>query len=98
MPEALKEVCDQHSIALENIDCVIPHQANIRINQMILEGLGIPLEKSHHTIHKYGNTTMASIPLTLHDAIQAGKVKEGDTLALIAFGAGFTWGASLVKF
>jgi len=98
MPQALKAVCERNNINIDEIDMVIPHQANIRINQMILEGLNIPLEKSHHTIQKYGNTTMASIPITLHDAILENKVKPGDLIAFIAFGAGFTWGASLMRF
>lgn len=98
MPEALKTICERQNISLDQIDKVIPHQANMRINQMVLKGLGIPIEKAHHTIQKYGNTTMASIPITLHDAIINGKIKEGELLAFVAFGAGFTWGASLIQY
>jgi 3-oxoacyl-[acyl-carrier-protein] synthase III len=98
MGEALTDVCKRNDVKFSDISMVIPHQANIRINHMILESLGIPVEKSHHTIQKYGNTTMASIPITLNEAIDIGKIKRGDLIAFVGFGAGFTWGASLARF
>lgn len=98
MGEALTEVCKRNDVSFNDISMVIPHQANIRINHMILETLGIPVEKSHHTIQKYGNTTMASIPVTLNEAIELGRIKRGDLIAFVGFGAGFTWGAGLARF
>jgi 3-oxoacyl-[acyl-carrier-protein] synthase-3 len=98
MGEVLTEVCKRNDVKFSDISLVVPHQANIRINHMILETLGIPVEKSHHTIQKYGNTTMASIPITLNEAIDMGKIKRGELIAFVGFGAGFTWGASLARF
>ncbi len=98
MGEVLTEICKKNDVKFSDISMVIPHQANLRINHMILDSLGIPKEKSHHTIQKYGNTTMASIPLTLNEAIDIKKINRGDLIAFVGFGAGFTWGASLARF
>lgn len=98
MTEVLHEITKKNKIDFSDIDMVIPHQANLRINTMILQGLKIPLEKSHHTIQKYGNTTMATIPITMSEAIDEGKIKRGDLVCLVAFGAGFTWGSTLLRF
>ncbi len=98
MCESLVAACKKHSISLNEIDFVVAHQANMRINQMVLQQLGIPWEKTHHTIEKYGNTTAATIPITLNEAVELGKVKRGDMLATVAFGSGFTWGVSLMRF
>jgi hypothetical protein len=72
---------------------LVPHQANRRINEFVAQKLNIPPEKVIHNIEKYGNTTAASIPLALSEAIGEGRVKEGDLVLFAAFGAGFTWGA-----
>ncbi|MCB0349160.1 MAG: ketoacyl-ACP synthase III [Bdellovibrionales bacterium] len=98
MAEAFTEVCKRNNVDFSEVSMVIPHQANIRINHMILESLGIPKEKSHHTIQKYGNTTMASIPITLDEAVTTNKIKRGDLIAFVGFGAGFTWGAGLARY
>jgi 3-oxoacyl-[acyl-carrier-protein] synthase-3 len=81
----------------EDIKYVIPHQANMRINQLVAERLGFPQEKFLNNIQKYGNTTAASIPLLLDDAYRAGKLQRGDHLLLIAFGSGFTWASALLR-
>jgi len=98
MVEAIHEVFDRNKITGDEIDFVVAHQANMRINQMVLEQLRIPFSKTHHTLDRYGNTTMATIPITMDEAISLGKVKRGDRVLFVAFGAGFTWGANLLRY
>ncbi len=76
---------------------MVPHQANLRINEMVARQLGFPAEKVVHNIQRYGNTTAASIPIALHEAVQQGRVQKGQLVLLAGFGAGLTWGASLVR-
>ena len=97
MPQAIMEGMIANQLKLEDIDLVIPHQANLRINEMVGKMIGLPPEKMHNNIQKVGNTTAASIPLCLKDAIAHGKVKPGDLLCLVAFGAGLTWGSVFVR-
>jgi 3-oxoacyl-[acyl-carrier-protein] synthase III len=97
MPECALSVMERNGVTLDQIDLVVPHQANIRINEFISEKLGIAPEKVVQNIAKYGNTTAASIPMALYSAIEQGRAKEGDLVLLMGFGAGFTWGASLVR-
>jgi 3-oxoacyl-[acyl-carrier-protein] synthase-3 len=92
MPEAAAEVLAKAGLEVEDIDLLIPHQANLRINQMVQKGLGLPDEKVFNNIMRYGNTTAASIPLALDEAYELGKVPPRATLLFVAFGAGFTWG------
>ena len=82
---------------LEDVNLVIPHQANLRINQFVQKQLSLPDEKVYNNIMKYGNTTAASIPIALAEAIEKGKLNDGDILCLAAFGAGFTWGSALIR-
>jgi 3-oxoacyl-[acyl-carrier-protein] synthase-3 len=98
MCESLTQLLAKNKMTSSQIDFVIAHQANMRINAMVLEQLKIPWEKTHHTIDRLGNTTMATIPLTMGEAVELGKIKRGDTVALVAFGAGFTWGSALLQF
>lgn len=98
MNEVLTALLTRNNLTARDVDFVVAHQANMRINQMVLDQLGIPFEKTHHTLDRYGNTTMATIPLTLNEAIDLGKVKRGDLVAFVAFGAGFTWGANLLRY
>lgn len=98
MCQTMTEIMAKNNLKNENIDFVVAHQANMRINAMVLEQLKIPWEKTHHTLDRYGNTTAATIPLTMNEAIDLGKIKRGDTVALVAFGAGFTWGSALLKY
>ena len=92
MPEAAAEVLKKSGLQVSDIDLMIPHQANLRINQMVQKGLGLPDEKVFNNIMRYGNTTAASIPLALDEAYELGKVPPKATLLFVAFGAGFTWG------
>ncbi len=98
MPEALMEGMVANKLTLEDIDMVIPHQANLRINQMVAKMIGLPDTKIHNNIQKYGNTTAATIPICMHEAIELGKIKPGDMVALVAFGAGLTWGSVFLRY
>jgi len=96
-PEVIREALDATGYEVKDIDMLIPHQANLRISQMIQLSLGLDSDKVFNNIEKYGNTTAASIPIALCEAIEAGKVKEGDLVCLAAFGSGFTWGSALIR-
>ena len=76
---------------------LIPHQANLRINEMVAKLLKLEPDQVHNNIQKYGNTTAATIPICLQEARELGKVKEGDLVCAVAFGSGFTWGAVLMR-
>ena len=96
----LSTVIDEALIAngLSKIDWLVPHQANLRILQAMAKKLNLPMEKVIQTVAEQGNTSAASIPLALDQAIRAGKIQRGDQLLLAAFGAGLTWGASVLTY
>ncbi|MCI0596388.1 MAG: ketoacyl-ACP synthase III [candidate division Zixibacteria bacterium] len=101
---AVREMGEAAALALEKAGCssdelslLIPHQANIRIIEATAKRVGLPMEKVYVNIDKYGNTSSASVPLALWEARQTGRVKEGDLVLMVAFGAGFTWGSVLVR-
>jgi 3-oxoacyl-[acyl-carrier-protein] synthase-3 len=96
-PEVIHEALNKAGVKIEDIDMLVPHQANLRISQMVQKLLRLPDEKVWNNIQKYGNTTAASIPIALCEAWEAGKIKEGDLVCLAAFGAGFTWGSALIR-
>ena len=98
MCEVIGETLKANDTRLEEVDLFLFHQANLRINETVAETLGIPPEKVFNTIHKYGNTTAATIPLGMHDAIREGKLKPGMLVAAAAFGSGFTWAGALVRY
>ncbi len=98
MESASLKALQQAGLKLEDISLVIPHQANIRIIKALAERLEIPEEKVFSNIHKYGNTSAASIPIAMYEAWKEGKFKKGDYLLLTAFGGGLTWGAVVLKF
>ena len=98
MCEVITSLLKTHNMTTDDVDFVIAHQANLRINQMVLKQLEIPFEKTHHTLDRYGNTTMATIPITFDEAVQEGKIKRGDKVLFVAFGAGFTWGANILQY
>ncbi len=97
MPEVVRSVLESQQLGLEDLDMLIPHQANLRINEMVAKLLRLPPEKVHNNIQKYGNTTAATIPLCLKEARDLGRVGPGDLVCCVAFGAGFTWGAVLLR-
>lgn len=94
---ALRQAIARAGLTPEDIDLFIPHQANARIIESAARQAGLPREKVFVNIHAYGNTSAASIPIALCEAIEQGRAKPGDTLAFVAFGAGLTWGAAVVK-
>ena len=97
-PEVIEEVLASEGVAAEDVDLFIPHQANERITEAVRERLGVPPEKVFSNIARYGNTTAASIPIALSEAVADGLVRRGSLVCLAAFGSGFTWGASLLRY
>jgi 3-oxoacyl-[acyl-carrier-protein] synthase III len=97
MPEATRQVLADRSYGLEDLDLLIMHQANLRINEAAQKALGLPDAKVHNNIQKYGNTTSATLPLAFHEARQEGKAPPGSLVAFAALGAGLHWGAVLLR-
>ena len=95
MSSTVKEVCERNGLGLNDVNWVVPHQANIRIINSVAEMLDFPIEKVMINIQNYGNTTAATIPMALRD--YESKLKKGDNVILTAFGGGFTWGAVYLK-
>ena len=98
MPEISEEVIKKAGATMNDVDCFIPHQANIRIIDAALKNLSIPEEKVVKTIETHGNISSACIPLALDIAVKNGQIKKGNNVLLTAMGAGFTWGAVYLKF
>ncbi|MCK5194336.1 MAG: ketoacyl-ACP synthase III [Desulfobulbaceae bacterium] len=97
LAESVTDVLNQENLDIEDVDVIVPHQANIRILKSLADRLNIPLEKLYINVYKYGNTSAASIPIALDEANRAGLLQEGKIVLLCAFGGGFTWGASLLR-
>jgi 3-oxoacyl-[acyl-carrier-protein] synthase-3 len=97
MEDAVEEILEQYALTPDQISCVIPHQANLRIIEALSKSLEIPLGRFFINLDRYGNTSGASIPLALDEARREGRVRRGDTTLLVAFGAGLTYGAALVR-
>lgn len=98
LPEVAGEVLNTAGIPLEAVDLFIPHQANLRINQAFAKAMDLPESKVYNNIQRYGNTTAASIPLALDEAIEKGLLVSGSTVMFLGLGAGVTWGAVLYRF
>ncbi|MCJ8166207.1 ketoacyl-ACP synthase III [Pontibacter sp. E15-1] len=96
-PEVIQEALQKNGYKPEDIDMLIPHQANLRITSYIQQKMGLPAERVFSNIHKYGNTTAASVPIALSEALEEGRIKEGDLVCLAAFGSGFTWASALIR-
>lgn len=97
MPQAATGLLAEHGLTTADLDLLVMHQANLRINEAAQKALGLPDEKVHNNIQKYGNTTSATLPLCFHEARQAGKAPEGALVVFAALGAGLHWGAVLVR-
>lgn len=97
MGESAINVIEKAGLQKEDVDFLIPHQANIRIMEASRERLGLPVEKMSKTIHKYGNTSAASIPISLVEDVEEGRVKDDDVIVMVGFGGGLTWGAIAMK-
>jgi 3-oxoacyl-[acyl-carrier-protein] synthase-3 len=98
MPEAIMEALTANDLKIEDIDLFIFHQANLRINDMVAKQFNIPEEKVFNTIQKYANTTAATLPIGMDEAVRAGKLKKGMLVASAAFGSGFTWGSMIYRY
>jgi 3-oxoacyl-[acyl-carrier-protein] synthase-3 len=94
---ACQAAMDANGKKPEDVDLVVAHQANIRIVEAVSQRVGVPMEKFFLNIHKYGNTSSASIPVALDEAVREGRVEDGMTLLFCALGAGFSWGSALVQ-
>ncbi|WP_298394918.1 3-oxoacyl-ACP synthase III family protein [Flavobacterium sp.] len=95
--EVINEGLQANNLQVSDIDMLIPHQANLRISQFIQQKFNLSDDQVFNNIQKYGNTTAASIPIALSEAWEQGKIKEGDTVVLAAFGSGFTWASAIIK-
>ena len=98
MPEAVRIALKHNGLSIEDIDYLIPHQANDRISQMVARNLKIPIEKVIRNIDRFGNTTAASIPIAMDEALKGRIIKDGDIVVLTAFGSGYTWGSAVIQF
>jgi 3-oxoacyl-[acyl-carrier-protein] synthase-3 len=97
-PEVIFEVLGDHGLTPQDVALVVPHQANERITEAVRKRLDLPTERVYSNIGRYGNTTAASIPIALSEAVKEGIVKRGDLVCLASFGSGFTWAASLLRY
>lgn len=95
--EVINEALEANNLTVSDIDMLIPHQANLRISQYIQKKFGLTDNQVYNNVQKYGNTTAASVPIALTEAWEKGKIKEGDTVVLAAFGSGFTWASAIIK-
>jgi len=96
-PEVIREVLELSGHTLDEVKLIVPHQANRRISDAVAERLGVPPEKLFQNIERYGNTTAASIPIALREARDQGRFGPGDLLVLAAFGSGFAWAATAMR-
>ncbi len=97
MGQSSTDILERHGRTSQDLDLVIPHQANMRIISSLAKRLKIPDEKFHNNLDRFGNTSAASIPIALDEAFRAGRVQSGSLILLVAFGAGLTWGSTLIK-
>lgn len=98
MPEVAQEALAKAELTIGDVDLFVPHQANMRINEMVAKKLGIPGDKVVHNIQRYGNTTAATIPIGLSESFAEGRLKPGTTVLMAAFGSGYTWGGAVMRF
>jgi len=97
MPRATRDLLAEHQLELDDVDLLVMHQANLRINEAAQKVLGLPDEKVHNNIQRYGNTTSATLPICFHEARAAGKAEPGSLVAFAALGAGLHWGSVLLR-
>ena len=95
--EVINEALEANNLQKEEIDLLVPHQANLRISNYVQQKLGLPDEKVYNNIVRYGNTTAGSIPIAMSEAWEEGKIKQNDLICLAAFGSGFTWASALIR-
>jgi len=97
LEDTARETVAANGLSIDDVDLYIPHQANVRIIRAVAERLKLPMEKVFLNLDRYGNTSAASIPLALDEAVREGRVKDGDVVLLGAFGGGLTWASALIR-
>jgi 3-oxoacyl-[acyl-carrier-protein] synthase-3 len=97
MPSAVRKALEANKLTIDDVDHLIPHQANDRISLMVARNLRIPVEKVIRNIDRFGNTTAASIPIALDESLKQGRIKNNDIVVLTAFGSGFTWASAVIR-
>jgi 3-oxoacyl-[acyl-carrier-protein] synthase-3 len=97
MPEVTLQILERNGYTLDDLDLLIMHQANLRINEGVQKRLGLPDDKVFNNIELYGNTTAGTIPIALHEARQQGRINEGDLVCFVGLGSGLNWGAVLYR-
>jgi 3-oxoacyl-[acyl-carrier-protein] synthase-3 len=97
IPRAIERVVADAGLTIDQVDCFIPHQANIRIIEAAAQRLGQPMERFFVNVDRYGNTSSASVPVALYEALEEGRIRPGSVVVFVAFGGGFTWGAAALR-
>ena len=97
LEEIARETLAANKVSIDDLDLYVPHQANVRILNAVADRLGLPPEKVMLNLDRYGNTSAASIPIALDEAVQQGRIKQGSLVMLGAFGAGLTWASALIR-
>jgi 3-oxoacyl-[acyl-carrier-protein] synthase-3 len=97
MPESVRAALAHNDLGTEDVDLVIAHQANLRINEMVARRLGLRDDQVYNNIQRFGNTTAATIPIAMHEAVDKGLIERGDLLILTAFGSGYTWASAAIR-
>jgi 3-oxoacyl-[acyl-carrier-protein] synthase-3 len=97
VPRTIRRLLADHDLSLEDVDLMVLHQSNLRMIEAIMQDLGQPMEKTVTTVESYGNTAAASIPITLHEAMESGRLQPGSRVVLCGFGGGLSWGAALLE-
>ena len=97
MEESIREAVAAHGLGIDDIDCLVPHQANVRILRAVGQRLGLPLDRIVINVDRYGNTSAASIPLALDEAVKNGTIREGHVVVMAAFGSGLTWASGVMR-
>lgn len=97
VPTVIEEALDAAGMTVDDVDWLLLHQANIRIMETVAKRLGMPMDKVITNLSEYGNTSAASIPLALDEAVRSGQVKKGDVIACAGFGAGLSWGSAILR-
>ena len=97
MPQVTRSLLERHDLSIDDVNLLVMHQANLRINEVAQRALELPDERVHNIIQEYGNTTSATLPLCFHHAREAGKAEPGSLVAFTALGAGLHWGSVLLQ-
>jgi 3-oxoacyl-[acyl-carrier-protein] synthase-3 len=97
LPEVVHEVLRKSGHTIDDVSLLLAHQANLRLNEAVQKALGLPDDRVYNNIQRYGNTTAATIPILYDECRRAGRIKRGDLVCFVALGAGFHWGAALMR-